>query len=78
MFHVEHSRSKEKKILNDRWFTQIIIFMFTDFTASKLPFLTFSPVFICVYLQFKERLPEPAFFNFFFLLSSSYGKVMTF
>jgi len=56
----------------------MFIFIFTDLSVFKLPFLTFFPMFICVHLQFIERSPKPAFLNFFFLLSSSYGKVMTF
>jgi hypothetical protein len=59
------------------YFTQIFIFIFTDLSVSKLPFLTFFSMFIYVHPQFTERSPTPAFLNFFFLLSSSYGKVMT-
>jgi hypothetical protein len=57
---------------------QIFIFIFTDLTGSKVPFLTFFPMFIYVHPQFVERSPTPSFLNFFFLLSSCYGKVMTF
>ncbi|HEX9135499.1 MAG TPA: hypothetical protein VF905_00975, partial [Nitrospirota bacterium] len=67
-----------RKKRDDCLFTQIFIFILTDLSVFKLPFLTFLPMFICVHPQFIEQSPKPAFLNFFFLLSSSYGKVMTF
>ena len=77
MEHFCVKRDSEKKS-DICWFMQIFIFNFTDLTDSKVPFLSFFPMFVCVHLHSPEWSPKPVFLNFFFLLSSCYGKVVTF